>query len=151
MNNVVLIGRLTKDPELAYGGQNSDIAVCRFTLAVDRPTQDKAADFIRIVVFRKQAENAKQYLAKGRQCAVEGRIQTGRYKDREGKTVYTTDVIANSVEFLLSRINNDGESSRAASGNNSRQQGHQQRQPRQPNGDPNFQDAFGDYMDDVPF
>lgn len=100
MNNVVLVGRLTKDPELAYGGQNSDIAVCRFTLAVDRPTQDKAADFIRIVVFRKQAENAKQYLAKGRQCAVEGRIQTGRYKDREGKTVYTTDVVANRVEFL---------------------------------------------------
>ena len=100
MNNVVLIGRLTKDPELAYGGQNRDIAVCRFTLAVDRPTQDKAADFIRIVVFRKQAENAKQYLAKGRQCAVEGRIQTGSYKDREGKTVYTTDVVANRVEFL---------------------------------------------------
>ena len=100
MNNVVLIGRLTKDPELAYGGQNSDIAVCRFTLAVDRPTQDKAADFIRIVAFRKQAENAKQYLAKGRQCAVEGRIQTGSYKDREGKTVYTTDVVANRVEFL---------------------------------------------------
>ena len=100
MNNVVLIGRLTKDPELAYGGQNRDIAVCRFTLAVDRPTQDKAADFIRIVVFRKQAENAKQYLAKGRQCAVEGRIQTGRYKGREGKTVYTTDVVANRVEFL---------------------------------------------------
>ena len=100
MNNVVLIGRLTKDPELAYGGQNSDIAVCRFTLAVDRPTQDKAADFIRIVGFRKQAENAKQYLAKGRQCAVEGRIQTGSYKDREGKTVYTTDVVANRVEFL---------------------------------------------------
>ena len=100
MNNVVLVGRLTKDPELAYGGQNSDIAVCRFTLAVDRPTQDKAADFIRIVAFRKQAENAKQYLAKGRQCAVEGRIQTGSYKDREGKTVYTTDVVANRVEFL---------------------------------------------------
>ena len=100
MNNVVLIGRLTKDPELAYGGQNRDIAVCRFTLAVDRPTQDKAADFIRIVVFRKQAENAKQYLSKGRQCAVEGRIQTGSYKDREGKTVYTTDVVANRVEFL---------------------------------------------------
>ena len=100
MNNVVLIGRLTKDPELAYGGQNSDIAVCRFTLAVDRPTQDKAADFIRIVAFRKQAENAKQYLAKGRQCAVDGRIQTGSYKDREGKTVYTTDVVANRVEFL---------------------------------------------------
>lgn len=100
MNNVVLIGRLTKDPELAYGGQNRDIAVCRFTLAVDRPTQDKAADFIRIVVFRKQAETAHQYLAKGRQCAVEGRIQTGSYDGKDGKKVYTTDVVANRIEFL---------------------------------------------------
>ena len=114
MNNVVLIGRLTKDPELAYGGQNRDIAVCRFTLAVDRPTQDKAADFIRIVAFRKQAENAKQYLAKGRQCAVEGRIQTGSYKDREGKTVYTTDVVANRVEFLT-KPNSGGEEQRSES------------------------------------
>ena len=130
MNNVVLIGRLTKDPELAYGGQNSDIAVCRFTLAVDRPTQDKAADFIRIVVFRKQAENAKQYLAKGRQCAVEGRIQTGRYKDREGKTVYTTDVVANRVEFLTKP--NSG--------------GHQEEQ-----GSESVTDAFIGVDEDLPF
>lgn len=130
MNNVVLVGRLTKDPELAYGGQNSDIAVCRFTLAVDRPTQDKAADFIRIVVFRKQAENAKQYLAKGRQCAVEGRIQTGRYKDREGKTVYTTDVVANRVEFLTKP--NSG--------------GHQEEQ-----GSESVTDAFIEVDEDLPF
>ena len=130
MNNVVLIGRLTKDPELAYGGQNSDIAVCRFTLAVDRPTQDKATDFIRIVVFRKQAENAKQYLAKGRQCAVEGRIQTGSYKDREGKTVYTTDVVANRVEFLTKP--NSG--------------GHQEEQ-----GSESVTDAFIGVDEDLPF
>lgn len=130
MNNVVLVGRLTKDPELAYGGQNSDIAVCRFTLAVDRPTQDKAADFIRIVVFRKQAENAKQYLAKGRQCAVEGRIQTGSYKDREGKTVYTTDVVANRVEFLTKP--NSG--------------GHQEEQ-----GSESVTDAFIGVDEDLPF
>ena len=130
MNNVVLIGRLTKDPELAYGGQNSDIAVCRFTLAVDRPTQDKAADFIRIVVFRKQAENAKQYLAKGRQCAVEGRIQTGSYKDRAGKTVYTTDVVANRVEFLTKP--NSG--------------GHQEEQ-----GSESVTDAFIEVDEDLPF
>ena len=133
MNNVVLIGRLTKDPELAYGGQNSDIAVCRFTLAVDRPTQDKAADFIRIVVFRKQAETAHQYLAKGRQCAVEGRIQTGSYKDREGKTVYTTDVVANRVQFL---------GSNGSSG--------QQNQHGQPEFEP-VQDAFVNCDDDIPF
>ena len=133
MNNVVLIGRLTKDPELAYGGQNSDIAVCRFTLAVDRPTQDKAADFIRIVVFRKQAETAHQYLAKGRQCAVEGRIQTGSYKDREGKTVYTTDVVANRVQFL---------GSNGSSG--------QQNQHGQPEFEP-VPDAFVNCDDDIPF
>lgn len=133
MNNVVLIGRLTKDPELAYGGQNSDIAVCRFTLAVDRPTQDKSADFIRIVVFRKQAETAHQYLAKGRQCAVEGRIQTGSYKDREGKTVYTTDVVANRVQFL---------GSNGSSGQ------------QNPHGQPEFEpvpDAFVNCDDDIPF
>ncbi len=133
MNNVVLIGRLTKDPELAYGGQNRDIAVCRFTLAVDRPTQDKAADFIRIVVFRKQAETAHQYLAKGRQCAVEGRIQTGSYKDREGKTVYTTDVVANRVQFL---------GSNGSSG--------QQNQQGQPEFEP-VPDAFVNCDDDIPF
>lgn len=133
MNNVVLIGRLTKDPELAYGGQNRDIAVCRFTLAVDRPTQDKAADFIRIVVFRKQAETAHQYLAKGRQCAVEGRIQTGSYKDREGKTVYTTDVVANRVQFL---------GSNGSSG--------QQNQHGQPEFEP-VPDAFVNCDDDIPF
>lgn len=133
MNNVVLIGRLTKDPELAYGGQNSDIAVCRFTLAVDRPTQDKAADFIRIVVFRKQAETAHQYLKKGRQCAVEGRIQTGSYNDREGKTVYTTDVVANRVQFL---------SPNGSSGQ------------QKPHGQPEFEpvpDAFVNCDDDIPF
>ena len=133
MNNVVLIGRLTKDPELAYGGQNSDIAVCRFTPAVDRPTQDKAADFIRIVVFRKQAETAHQYLSKGRQCAVEGRIQTGSYKDREGKTVYTTDVVANRVQFL------------GANGSSG-----QQNQQRQPDLEP-VPDAFVNCDDDIPF
>lgn len=133
MNNVVLIGRLTKDPELSYGGQNRDIAVCRFTLAVDRPTQDKAADFIRIVVFRKQAETAHQYLAKGRQCAVEGRIQTGSYKDREGKTVYTTDVVANRVQFLGSNGS-----------------GGQQNQQRQQEFEP-VPDAFVNCDDDIPF
>ena len=155
MNNVVLIGRLTKDPELAYGGQNSDIAVCRFTLAVDRPTQDKAADFIRIVVFRKQAEAVDRYLKKGSQAAISGRIQTGSYQDDTGQTVYTTDVIANSVEFLLSRSNNDGESSRAASGNNSRQNGQQQRARASEQvsfGDKeSFPDAFQAVDDDIPF
>ena len=100
MNNVILIGRLTKDPELSY--TQSQTALCKFTIAVDRQSkEEKTADFIRIVVWGKQAENCGRYLYKGKQCAVNGRIQTGSYKDnKSGNTVYTTDVIANNVEFL---------------------------------------------------
>lgn len=100
MNNVVLIGRLTKDPELRYIPQ-SETAVANFTLAVDRPqSKEKAADFIRVVAFGKTAELCEKYLSKGRQVGVSGRIQTGSYKDKEGKTVYTTEVYADRVEFL---------------------------------------------------
>lgn len=102
MNQVILIGRLTANPELSYT-PNSQTAVCRFTLAVDRPRregQDQGADFLHITVWGRQAENCDRYLAKGRQAAVLGRIQTGSYKNREGVTVNTTDIIANNVEFL---------------------------------------------------
>lgn len=100
MNNVVLIGRLTRDPELRYIPESQN-AVATFTLAVDRPfSKEKQADFIRITVFGKQAENCERYLTKGRLAAVQGRIQTGSYKNKEGVTVYTTDVIAERVEFL---------------------------------------------------
>lgn len=100
MNVTILIGRLTKDPELRYIPETQN-AVCTFTLAVDRPmSRDKQADFIRITVFGKQAENCARYITKGKQVAVEGRIQTGSYRNKNGDTVYTTDVIANRVEFL---------------------------------------------------
>lgn len=101
MNSVTLVGRLTRDPELSY--TPSQVACTHFTLAVDRPRregQDQGADFIRITVFGRQAENCDRFLSKGRQVAVHGRIQTGSYKNREGVTVYTTDVIADNVEFL---------------------------------------------------
>ncbi|HML35963.1 MAG TPA: single-stranded DNA-binding protein [Bacillota bacterium] len=100
MNNVVLIGRLTRDPELRYIPE-SQTAVATFTLAVDRPfAKEKQADFIRITVFGKQAENCERFLTKGRMAAVQGRLQTGSYKNKEGATVYTTDVVADRVEFL---------------------------------------------------
>ena len=102
MNQVILIGRLTRDPELSYT-PNTQSAVCRFTIAVDRPRrngEDAGADFIRITVWGRQAETCDRYLSKGRQVAVAGRIQTGSYKNREGVTVYTTDVVADRVEFL---------------------------------------------------
>lgn len=102
MNNVSLVGRLTKDPELNYTPQNQT-AVCKFTIAVDRPKingEDKGADFIRITVWGKQAESCNKYLAKGKQVAVSGRIQIGSYKNKDGQNVYTVDVISDRVEFL---------------------------------------------------
>ena len=102
MNNVVLIGRLTRDPEVRYISENQ-MAVATFTVAIDRPTkagQEKKTDFPRITVFGKQAENCERFLAKGRLVGIQGRIQTGSYTDKDGKTVYTTDVVADRVEFL---------------------------------------------------
>lgn len=109
MNKVILIGRLVRDPELKYTQSNQ--AVCNFTLAVDKNlSKDKredaeaagrpTADFPRVIVWGKAGENASRYLFKGSQCAVDGRIQTGSYQDKDGKTIYTTDVIAERVEFL---------------------------------------------------
>lgn len=98
MNKVILTGRLTAKPELNY--TQSQMAVTKFTIAVDRFSKDKGADFIRVTVFGRQAENVCRYMDKGRMIAVEGSIQTGSYKDRDGKTVYTQDVIANHTEFL---------------------------------------------------
>ena len=99
MNSVNLIGRLTKDPELRY--TQNQMAVASFTLAVDRVgAKEKTADFIRIIAFGKQAENCEKYLKKGRKCGIQGRIQTGSYKNKDGATVYTTDIAADRVEFL---------------------------------------------------
>ena len=102
MNSVILIGRLTRDPELRYTN-GSQMAIAKFSLAVDRPVrqgEERKADFPRITVFGKQAENCEKYLTKGKMVCVQGRIQTGSYQDKDGKTVYTTDVIADRVEFL---------------------------------------------------
>lgn len=101
MNTVSLVGRLTRDPEVRY--TSTQMAVARFSVAIDRPAKEggeKQTDFPNIVVFGKQAENCERYLAKGRKVAINGRIQTGSYTDKEGRKVYTTDVVANYVEFL---------------------------------------------------
>jgi len=105
MNKVVLIGRLTRDPELRYTGNNT--AVASFTLAVNRPFSnqqgEREADFINVVVWRKQAENVKNYLTQGSQAAVEGRLQTRTYDDNNGQKRYITEVVADNVEFLGSK------------------------------------------------
>lgn len=103
MNSVVLIGRLTKDPEVRYTGGQNNMAVATFSVAIDRPVkqgQEKKADFPRVTAFGRQAENCEKFLAKGRLVGVQGRIQTGSYTNKDGRTVYTTDVVADRVEFL---------------------------------------------------
>lgn len=101
MNLAILIGRLTADPIVRY---NNELAIARFNLAIDRQktktNQDPGADFPSIVCFGKTAELVEKYLGKGRKVAVQGRIQTGSYEDKDGKKVYFTEVIADRVEFL---------------------------------------------------
>lgn len=105
MNKVILIGRLTRDPELRY--TSSNVATASFSVAVDRnftnQNGEREADFINIVVWRKQAENCKNYLTKGSQVAIEGRIQTRNYDGQDGKKVYVTEVVADNVQFLGSK------------------------------------------------
>jgi single-strand DNA-binding protein len=105
MNQVVLIGRLCQDPSLRYSSAGT--AVTNFTLAVDRYKKGEA-DFINIVAWKAQAENCAKYLAKGSQVAVEGRIQTRKYQDRDGNNRTAFEVVANSVQFL-SRMRQPGE------------------------------------------
>ena len=106
MNKVILMGRLTRDPEVRYGGANNS-AVARFSLAVDRRFKregdEQTADFINCVAFGKTAEFLEKYARKGTKFVVEGRIQTGSYTNKEGQKVYTTDVVCENVEFAESK------------------------------------------------
>lgn len=103
MNKAILIGRLTREPETSYGKKNEGIRCSRFTLAVDRRAKDSDADFIPVVTFGKTAEFVEKYFTKGMRVSVVGRIQTGSYTDQKGNTHYTTDVIAEEVEFCESK------------------------------------------------
>ena len=108
MNKVILIGRLTKDPELRYTSSNRPVT--QITVAVNRTftnqNGEREADFINVVIWDKQAENVAKYLTKGRLVAVEGRIQTRNYDNNEGKKVYVTEVVALRVQFLESKGSN---------------------------------------------
>ena len=132
MNQVTLIGRLTKNPEMSYT-PNNQTAVCKFTLAVDRIKKGEA-DFIRVTTFGKTAELVDRYLEKGRQLAVIGRIQTGSY-EKDGQRVYTTDVIADRIEFIGSanQTATEEETSAAAKA------------------DWKIEDTFAKAEDDIPF
>jgi|SRR5690606_10381514 len=120
LNRVVLVGRLTKDIELRY--TPNGIAVANFTLAVNRPFKqdgEQLADFINVQVWRKPAENAANYLKKGSLCGVDGRIQTRNYEGTDGKRVYITEVVAESVQFMDSRRDSQPQQSNYQSNNQS--------------------------------
>jgi len=146
LNRVVLVGRLTKDVDLKY--TPNGVPVASFTLAVNRTFTnqqgEREADFINIQVWRKPAENAANYLKKGSLCGVDGRIQTRNFEGQDGKRVYVTEVVADSVQFLDSRRDNS-------------QQGNYQNNSRQ-NYQQNSQDPFANdgqpidiQDDDLPF
>lgn len=121
MNKVFLIGRLTRDPELRYTGSN--IPVATFSLAVNRnfsnQNGEREADFFNIVVWRKQAENCKNYLNQGSQVAIEGRLQSRSYDDKDGSKRYVTEVVADNVEFLGSKnSSNNSNSNNVPASNN---------------------------------
>ena len=112
MNKVILIGNLSRDPEITT--TNSGVSVCRFALAVQRRFQnaegEREADFINIVVWRAQAENCHKFLKKGSKCAVVGRIQVSSYDAQDGTKRYVTEVVADEVEFIsTNRSNGEGE------------------------------------------
>lgn len=112
MNKVVLMGRLVRDPEVRYSGE---MAIARYTLAVDRRFKrdgEPTADFIGCVSFDKLAKFAEKYLYKGIKVAVTGRIQTGSYTDKDGKTVYTTDVVLEECEFAESKSSSNNSETR---------------------------------------
>ena len=148
MNKVVLIGRLTRDPELRYTGNN--MAVATFTLAVNRPFTnqqgEREADFINIVVWRKQAENVKNYLSQGSQAAVEGRIQTRSYDDNNGQRRYVTEVIADNVEFIGSRNSSSNSNNMNSTVNNSSEPTpYDFAEPKEPKGTDVSSNPFADF------
>ena len=125
INNVVLIGRLTKDIELK--STQNGIAVTSFTLAVNRPFKNQQgeneADFINCVAWRKQAENAAKFLGKGSLIGVEGRIETRNYEGQDGKRVYVTEVVADRIQFIETKGNNSAQESTPAQNFNQQAQG----------------------------
>ena len=139
MNSVQLIGRLTKAPEIRYTTGNEPTAVARFTLAVnDGYGENERTSYINVVVFGRAAENCEKYLDKGRQVGITGRIQTGSY-EKDGRTIYTTDVVASRVEFL-----SGGEATKADKAPNDEPAAQEPTQEEMPTG-------FKSVDDDIPF
>ena len=156
MNVVLLTGNLVRDPEKTF--TNSGMAVTRFTIAVNRNYSKKTeggqdADFIRITCFDKRAEFVEKYLSKGRKVGVEARVQTGSYQGKDGNTVYTTDFIANNIEFLDSKRDYEGSGSGSGYGGQFAGQAESSyiETPKQTETPALPPDGFEEIDDDMPF
>lgn len=144
MNKVILMGRLTRDPEVRYGAGENSTAVARYTIAVDRRFKrdgEQSADFIGCVAFGRNAEFAEKYLRQGTKIVLTGRIQTGSYTNRDGQKVYTTDIVVEEQEFA--------ESKAAAAGNGG--QGNYSRASSAPSDANGFMNIPDGIADELPF
>ncbi|GGB42939.1 single-stranded DNA-binding protein [Lentibacillus populi] len=157
LNRVVLVGRLTKDPDLRYTA--TGVAVANFTIAVNRPFSnqqgEREADFINCVVWRRPAENLANYMKKGSMIGVDGRVQTRRYEGQDGKTVYVTEIVADSVQFLESKGSSPNRSQGAPgfqpNQNQSQNQNQNQQNQNQANPFANNGEPIDISDDDLPF
>lgn len=154
INRVVLVGRLTRDPEMNVS--QSNVAVTKFNLAVNRPFTSKdgeqSADFINIVCFRKQAENVNQYVKKGSLVGIDGRIQTRNYENKDGQRVYVTEVVADSVQFLEPKgTNNESNSGNQSYGAGQSKQATGSKPSYKDNPMPNSKQPADINDDDLPF
>ena len=151
MNKVILMGRLTRDPEVRYSQGESATAVARYTLAVDRrfkrDNDQQTADFINCVAFGRAGEFAEKYFHKGIKIAITGRIQTGSYTNQEGQKVYTTDVVVEEQEFAESRA--ESEANRNSYQQNSHQSGSYQQQAPSPSPSADPEDGFMNIPDGI--
>lgn len=114
LNRVILLGRMVRNPELKYTQAAEPIAVCRFTVAVNRPNTkdgDVTADFINCIAFRKRAENINRYFCKGSRIGIQGRLQVSSYTDQQGNKRYSTDVIVDDFEFVDTKAEIEARSS----------------------------------------
>ena len=144
MNKVILMGRLTRDPEVRYGAGENSTAVARYTIAVERRFKrdgEQSADFIGCVAFGRNAEFAEKYLRQGTKIVLTGRIQTGSYTNRDGQKVYTTDIVVEEQEFA--------ESTAAAAGNGG--QGNYSRSSSAPSDANGFMNIPDGIDDELPF
>lgn len=155
MNVVILAGNLVRDPEKSYS--TGGMAITRFTIAVNRGYGKKTeggqdADFIRITCFDKRAEFAEKYLTKGRKVGVEARVQTGSYQGKDGNTVYTTDFIANNIEFLDSKRDTEGGGFGGGQFGGPQDGGYKPAPRQTPQDAPDLPpDGFAEIDDDMPF